>query len=73
MSAPLDPFRPTTPEQRRTRTKITAGHRRAEIAAWAMRREIREAAIRGVSLVTLREEGRARLSAIVEELGVVGP
>ncbi len=56
MTAPLDPFRPTTPEQRRTRTKNAEGHRRAEIRAWAMRREIREAGQRGVSLARLRQE-----------------
>ena len=73
MTAPLDPFRPTTPEQRRTRTKIAEGHRLAEIRAWAMRREIREAGGRGVSLARLRQEGRERLSAIVAELGIEGP
>lgn len=73
MTAPLDPFRPTTPEQRRTRTKITAGHRRALISARALRLEIREAGQRGVSLARLREEWRERLSAIVAELGIEGP
>ncbi len=73
MTAPLDPFRPTTPEQRRTRVKIAEGHRLAEIRAAAMRREIREAAARGVSLARLRQEGRERLSAIVAELGIEGP
>ena len=62
MTAPLDPFRPTTPEQRRTRTKITAGHRLAEIRAAAMRREIREAGQRGVSLARLRQERAAELA-----------
>ena len=56
MTAPLDPFRPTTPEQRRTRTKIAEGHRRALIAARALRLEIREAGQRGVSLARLRQE-----------------
>ena len=73
MTAPLDPFRPTTPEQRRTRTKITDGHRRALIAARALRLEILEAGQRGVSLARLRQEGRERLSAIVAELGIEGP
>ena len=73
MTAPLDPFRPTTPEQRRTRTKIAEGHRRALIAARALRLEIREAGRRGVSLARLRQEGRERLSAIVAELGIEGP
>lgn len=73
MTAPLDPFRPTTPEQRRTRTKIAEGHRRALIAARALRLEIREAGQRGVSLARLRQEGRERLSAIVAELGIEGP
>ena len=73
MTAPLDPFRPTTPEQRRTRKKIAAGHRLAEIRAAALRREIREAGQRGVSLARLRQEGRERLSAIVAELGIEGP
>lgn len=40
MTAPIDPFRPTTPEQRRTRTKIAAGHRLAEIRAWVMRASV---------------------------------
>ena len=62
MTAPLDPFRPTTPAQRRTRTKITAGHRLAEIRAAAMRREIREAGQRGVSLARLRQERTAELA-----------
>jgi len=56
VTAPLDPFRPTTPEQRRTRTKIAEGHRRALIAARALRLEIREAGQRGVSLARLRQE-----------------
>ena len=73
MTAPLDPFRPTTPAQRRTRTKIAEGHRRALIAARALRLEIREAGRRGVSLARLRQEGRERLSAIVAELGIEGP
>jgi len=73
VTAPLDPFRPTTPEQRRTRTKIAEGHRRALIAARALRLEIREAGQRGVSLARLRQEGRERLSAIVAELGIEGP
>ena len=73
MTAPLDPFRPTTPEQRRTRTKIAEGHRRALIAARALRMEILEAGRRGVSLARLRQEGRDRLSAIVAELGIEGP
>lgn len=69
MTAPLDPFRPTTPEQRRTRTKITAGHRLAEIRAAAMRREIREAGQRGVSLARLRQERREALTRLVAEQG----
>ena len=73
MTAPLDPFRPTTPEQRRARTKIAEGHRRAQIAARALRLEILEAGQRGVSLARLRQEGRERLSAIVAELGIEGP
>ena len=62
MTAPLDPFRPTTPEQRRTRTKIAEGHRRALIAARALRLEIREAGQRGVSLARLRQERAAELA-----------
>ena len=61
MTAPLDPFRPTTPEQRRTRTKIAEGHRRALIAARVLRLEIREACQRGVSLARLRQERAAEL------------
>ena len=48
------------------------GNRLAEIRAAAMRREIREAGQRGLSLARLRE-GRERLSVIVAELGIEGP
>lgn len=45
MTAPLDPFRQTAPEQRRTRVKIEAGHGLAEIRAAATHERERLSAI----------------------------
>ena len=75
MTAPLDPFRPTTPEQRRTRTKIAEGHRRALIAARALRLEIREAGQRGgePGQVAAGAGGRARKGSAVTDDDKVPP
>lgn len=69
MTAPLDPFRPFTAAQRRQRVVADPVYRRAPIAARALRREIREAGQRGVTLARLREEGREALSRLVAEQG----